>query len=152
MLSLPTCLYTSCMCCPLRSSIGKPCHLKFGGGANQGTVGVSEWLGAVVGEEDKEGEVGVMKLEKHVEIAVTVGQIQTPPDAWAPRGRGPQRSHPPVGRDSPGRRAKRCQMWRKPPGSLTPSPSNTVSIVQQHMLPVKGEKCRHQHMPEVFQA
>lgn len=75
MLSLPTCLYTSCMCCPFRSSIGKPCHLKFGGGANRGTVGVSEWLGAVV------GEVGVMKLEKHVEIAVTVGQIQTPPDA-----------------------------------------------------------------------
>lgn len=69
------------MCCPFRSSIGKPCHLKFGGGANRGTVGVSEWLGAVVGEEDEEGEVGVMKLEKHVEIAVTVGQIQTPPDA-----------------------------------------------------------------------
>lgn len=126
----------------------KLCHLECGGGANWGTAGVSEWLGAVEGG----AEVGVVKLEKHVEIDVTVGQIQTLPDAWALRGQGPQQSHPPVGRDSPGRRAKRCQMWRKPPGSLTPSPSNTVSIVQQHMLPVKGEKCRHQHMPEVFQA
>lgn len=98
------------------------------------------------------GGGGVMKLEKHVEIDVTARRIQTLPDARALRGRGPQQSHPPGGCDSPGRRAKHCQMWRKPPGSLTPSPSNTVSIVLQHMLPVKGEKCRHQHMPEVFQA
>lgn len=95
---------------------------------------------------------GVMKMEKHVEIDVTARQIKTLPDAQALSSRGPQQSHPPMGCDSPVRKAKRCQMWRKPPGSLTPSPSNTVSIVLQHMLPVKGEKCRHQHMPKVFQA
>lgn len=115
-------------------------------GVYRSTAGVSDWLGAA------EVVVGVMKLEKHVEIDVTARWIQTLPDARVLRGQGLQQSHPPGGRDSPGRRAKRCQMWRKPPGSLTPSPSNTVSIVLQHMLPVKGEKCRHQHMPEVFQA
>lgn len=96
--------------------------------------------------------VGVMKLEKHVEIDVSVRQIQTLPDARVLRDQGPQQSHPPRGRDSPGTKAKHYQMWRNTPGSLTPSLSNTVSIVLQHMLPVKGEKCRHQHMPEVFQA
>lgn len=129
--------------CPLWSSVQTMSH----GGrrwGNRGTAGVSEWLGPA--------EVGAMKLEKHVEIVVTVRRIQTLPDARALRDRVPQQSYPPGGRDSPGRRAKRCQMWRKPPGSLTPSPSNTVSIVLRHMLPVKGEKCRHQHMPEVFQA
>lgn len=118
----------------------KPCHLEWGvTGAQQGSV--SGW-----------GMLGVMKLEKHVEIVVTARWIQTLPDAQAVRDQGPHQSYSPAGRDSPERRAKRCQMWRKPPGSLTPSPSNTVSIVLQHMLPVKGEKCRHQHMPEVFQA
>lgn len=67
-------------------------------------------------------------------------------------GRGLQQSHCLLGRDSPGRGTKRCQMWRKPPGSFTLKQANTVSIVLQHMLPVKGEKCRHQHMPGVFQA
>lgn len=119
-----------------------------GGGSNQGAQ-----QGSVSGRGAAEVEMGgLTKLEKHVVKDVTTRGIQTLPDAQALRDQGPQQSHPPGGRDSPGRRAKHCQMWRKPPWSLTPSLSNTVSIVLQHMLPVKGEKCRHQHMPEVFQA
>lgn len=87
-----------------------PCVKRWG--VIGGSAGVSEWLEAA----EVEMVVGVMKLGKHVEIDVTARQIKTLPDAQALSGQGPQQSHPPVGRDSPGRRAKRCQMWRKPPG------------------------------------
>lgn len=72
-------------------------------------------VGVIVAQQGSLSGWG-MKLEEHDEIDVTVRGAQTLPDAQAQRGRGPLQSHPPGGHDSPGRRAKRCQMWRKRPG------------------------------------
>lgn len=111
--------------------------------AQQGSLGGwGQW-------ERKRRRLGeVVKLKRHVEIDVTAGR--TFPDA-RPGTEGPSRATLPwdVTHLEGGPSAARCGGSRLGPPR---GPTNTVSIVLQHMLPVKGEKCRHQHMPEVFQA
>lgn len=81
------------------------------GGGCSGAARVTGWLGAM--EEEEEATGGGSEIGKACGDRCDCGTDIS-------RCPGTEQSHPPVGRDSPGRRAKRCQMWRKPPGSFTP--------------------------------